>query len=474
MFAMHRFMRRTVWATCCLGMFAGPIRAQGLKCFVLTPPEQLLEGVKQVAIADFTVATNYGSEDDPAARNRRTIDKILTGIERAGDSRRNEDRFADSGSKLADMMIASLLEKDRGVKDVSTGFLGLGKKEGKSFQTGAYTNVFNVVERSQFQKVLDELQLGQSGVVNEATAAQVGQVLGVDAMLIGGVNVAVEKRWIKEVREDKQKVKYEVDCEKLIANVSATVRFVKVETGQVIGSKDSRRKFEQKKCRGEYGSDLATPEAAVDLCLSVIARELVDYFAPRFQEQKIEFAKIEGDEFKRSVEMAKRAIEDYDLNTAYLQLAAIADQDPYNDAAIYNLGALHEIVGNFNKAKEQYTLAFNLKSKEGKYRDALKRITRQTDYWDKLNALGIALQEYQFTASSEEMAVATSARVETKGPRATRHEIKADANPGSATVARVPGEIELQLLETVSGWYKVKLPDGKEGFLPQEAGKVIK
>ena len=116
----------------------------------------------------------------------------------------------------------------------------------------------------------------------------------------------------------------------------------------------------------------------------------------------------------------------------------------------------------------------NLKSKEGKYRDALKRITRQTDYWDKLNALGIALQEYQFTASSEEMAVATSARVETKGPRATRHEIKADANPGSATVARVPGEIELQLLETVSGWYKVKLPDGKEGFLPQEAGKVIK
>ena len=435
MFAMHRFMRRTVWATCCLGMFAGPIRAQGLKCFVLTPPEQLLEGVKQVAIADFTVATNYGSEDDPAARNRRTIDKILTGIERAGDSRRNEDRFADSGSKLADMMIASLLEKDRGVKDVSTGFLGLGKKEGKSFQTGAYTNVFNVVERSQFQKVLDELQLGQSGVVNEATAAQVGQVLGVDAMLIGGV---------------------------------------KVETGQVIGSKDSRRKFEQKKCRGEYGSDLATPEAAVDLCLSVIARELVDYFAPRFQEQKIEFAKIEGDEFKRSVEMAKRAIEDYDLNTAYLQVAAIAEQDPYNDAAIYNLGALHEIVGNFNKAKEQYTLAFNLKSKEGKYRDALKRITRQTDYWDKLNALGIALQEYQFTASSEEMAVATSARVETKGPRATRHEIKADANPGSATVARVPGEIELQLLETVSGWYKVKLPDGKEGFLPQEAGKVIK
>jgi tetratricopeptide (TPR) repeat protein len=295
----------------------------------------------------------------------------------------------------------------------------------------------------------------------------------VDAMLIGAVNVSVENIWVKETREEKNKGKYEVDCEKLITNVSATLRFVNVETGQVIGSTDSRQKSEGKKCRGDYGN-LPTPEAAVDVCLRAAARELVDYFAPRFKEQKIEFAKIEGEEYKRSVEVAKRALEDYDLNTAYVQVAAIAEQDPYNDAAIYNLGALHEVVGNYSKAKEQYALAYNLKSKEGKYRDALKRITKQTDYWAKLNALGITLQEYQFQASSEELAVATSARVETKGPRATRHEIKIDANPGSETVARVPGEIELQLLEAVSGWYKVRLPDGKEGYLPQSSAKVIK
>ena len=76
--------------------------------------------------------------------------------------------------------------------------------------------------------MLDELQLGQSGVVNEATAAQVGQVLGVDAMLIGGINITAENRWIKESRTDKNKNKYEVDCEKLIATTSATLRFVKV------------------------------------------------------------------------------------------------------------------------------------------------------------------------------------------------------------------------------------------------------
>jgi tetratricopeptide (TPR) repeat protein len=472
MFDVRRHTRWPLWAMLYVGVVVNPAGAQGLKCFILTPPEQLLEGVKQIAIADFGVTSHFSADDAPGGR-QRTVDKILGAIDKANEEKKNKDRFADAGSKLADLMIAELLEKDRGVHDVGSGFLGLGKKEGKTFQTGAYTNIFNVVERSQFQRVLEELQLGQSGVVNEATAAQVGQVLGVDAMLIGAVNVSVQDTWVKETREDKNKNKYEVDCEKLVANVGVTVRFVNVETGQVIGSTDSRQKSEDKKCKGDYGN-LPTPEAAVDKCLHAAARELVDYFTPRFKEQKIEFAKIEGEEYKRSVETAKRALSDYDLNSAYVQVAAIAEQDPYNDAAIYNLGALHEVVGNYSKAKEQYTLAYNLKSREDKYRDALKRITKQTDYWSKLNALGIALQEYQFQASSEEMAVATSARVETNGPRATRYEIKTDANPGSETVARVPGEIELQLLETVSGWYKVRLPDGKEGFLPQASAKVIK
>ncbi len=467
-----RLWRAALRAVFALSVIALPAPAQNLKCFVLTPPEQLLEGVKQVAIADFTVTSNY-DEDDAPGGSKKTLDKILNTIEKASEAKRNQNRFADSGSKLADLMMAHLLEKDRGVRDVSSGFLGFSKKEGKTFQTGAYTNVFNVVERSQFQRVMDELQLGQSGVVNEATAAQVGQMLGVEAMLIGTLNVSVEDRWIKETREEKNKGKYEVDCEKLTAHVSATVRFVHVATGQVIGSKDSRQKSEDKKCKGDYGS-LPTPEAAVDKCLQTVGRELVDYFAPRFQEQKFEFAKIENEEFKRSVEVAKRAVEDYDLNTAYAQIAAITAQDPYNDAAAYNLGLLHEAVGNYNKAKEHYNLAFNLKSKEGKYRDALKRITKHTDYWSKLTVLGISLQEYQFQVSSAEMAVAASARVETKGPRTLRHEIKADANPTSATVARVPGEIELQLLDSVNGWFKVRLPDGKEGFLPQAAGKMIK
>ena len=467
-------LQRALWLAGAVIAMAAAAQAQNLKCFVLTPPDQILEGVKQIAIADFTVTSSYDEDPSPEEASKRGLEKILGAVEKMSEAERHKSRFSDSGRKLADLMIADLLQKERGIEAVGSGFLGLSKKEGKSFQTGAYTNVFNVVERSEFQRVIDELQLGQSGVVNEATAAQVGQVLGVDAIIIGSVNVSSENRWIKENREDKKKGKYQVDCEKLVTSTSATIRFVKVSTGQVIGSKDSQQKQEQKKCRGEYGSDLPTPEMAVDKCLNGMAEELVNYFAPRFELQKLDFAKIEGEEFKRAAEIAKKGLEAYDLNTAYVQYAAMVDQDSYNDAANFNVGVLHEAVGNYKKAKEKYDLAFKLKSKEDKYRDALKRMTKQTEYWDQLNLLGISLAEYEFSASTAEMAAATSARIETKGPSSVRHEIKAAPDAASATVARVPGEIELELVEAANGWYRVRLPDGKEGFLQQDRGKMMR
>lgn len=460
-------------AALCL-IFALPLAAQNLKCFILTPPDQILAGVKQIAIADFTVTTSFSEDDSPTEKGKKGLDKILSTVEKISEADKNKGRFSDSGRKLSDAMLSMLIENDRGVRDLGTGFLGLGKKkEGKSFQNGAITNVFSVVERAQFQKVVDELQLGQTGIVNEATASQVGKLLGVDAMIIGNISVAVEDRWLKEQREEKNKGKYQIDCEKLVANVTASIRIVKVETGQVIGSKDDRQKFEKKKCQGEWG-DLPTPEAAVDECLGKVAYNLVNYFAPRFELEKFEFAKLEGDEFKRANDVAKKALEDYDLNTAYLQYAAIVENDSYNDAALFNLGVLYEVVGSYKPAKEKYDLAFNLKSKEDKYRDAIKRAGKQVDFWNELNALGIAITEYQFNVSQQEMAAASRSRIETKGPRATRHEIKAAPDASSATVARVPGEIELELLDAKDNWFKVKMPDGKEGYLPQALGKMIK
>ena len=58
-------------------------------------------------------------------------------------------------------------------------------KEGKTFQKGARTNLYSVVERDQIDKVLKEQHFSNSGIVDDAQATQIGKVLGIDAIISG-------------------------------------------------------------------------------------------------------------------------------------------------------------------------------------------------------------------------------------------------------------------------------------------------
>lgn len=444
--------------------------AQNLKCFILTPPEQLLEGVKQVAILDLAVTTSF-QEDVAPGKEKKGLLGVIEKVAESGKAQ--PQRFSDSATKLADMMIAHLLNDKRGVEAVGSGFLGLASKEGKSFQNGARTNVFGVVERSRLQQIMNEQQLSQSGAISEAQAAQVGKLLGVDAIITGNLSVSAEDRWIKEEREEKNKGKFQVDCNKRVANASATIRIIRVETGQVIGSKQSNHKKDDKKCKGDYG-ELPTADAQVEECLKKISEELADYFAPHFELQKFEFAKLEDDNYKRFHETAKTALERYDIDTAYLQYAAVAEQDPYNHAAQFNLGVMYDIAGDYKHAQEKFAMAAKLKSKEDKYTKAQSRVAKQLAFWDKLNALGISIVERKFEISSEQVQAASIPKIQVVASGSERVEIKAQPNAGGATLVKVPGEIELDLIEAAGDWYKVKLLDGREGFIPKRNAKMLK
>jgi hypothetical protein len=50
---------------------------------------------------------------------------------------------------------------------------------------------FKVMERAQLNRILEEQSLGSSGVIDAATAAQIGKGIGVDAIIIGSVAAAV-------------------------------------------------------------------------------------------------------------------------------------------------------------------------------------------------------------------------------------------------------------------------------------------
>ncbi len=49
------------------------------------------------------------------------------------------------------------------------------------------TGLFNIVERKRLKKIIKEIQMGMTGLVDEETAAQAGKIVGADIMVIGSI-----------------------------------------------------------------------------------------------------------------------------------------------------------------------------------------------------------------------------------------------------------------------------------------------
>jgi len=90
----------------------------------------------------------------------------------------------------------------------------------------AKTGKFIVVERDKLDKIMAEQKLGQSGAVDPNTAAQMGKILGLNAIVTGSISQFGVKKEGKDfiVTQSKQQI---VEC-------TVDIRVVDTETGQVL------------------------------------------------------------------------------------------------------------------------------------------------------------------------------------------------------------------------------------------------
>jgi curli biogenesis system outer membrane secretion channel CsgG len=85
---------------------------------------------------------------------------------------------------------------------------------------------FIVVERDKLDKIMEEQKYGQSGAVDPETAAKVGKILGLNAIVTGSISQFGVKKEGKDfiISESKQQI---VEC-------TVDIRVVDTETGQVL------------------------------------------------------------------------------------------------------------------------------------------------------------------------------------------------------------------------------------------------
>ena len=409
------------------------------RVFVLVPPEQILPGVKKIAVLDFT-----GEGAD--------------------------------GHSFADAVTSRLFEKQRGIQDIKTGgMFGVGShmQEGKTLQQGAFTDVFALIERSRLAQVLQEQRLGQAGVLDEAQAAQVGKVLGVDAIVVGTVSFSVTDQQVREEHtytQNKHQYTRTVSCVNREGLMKARIRIVSAQSGQVLGSVDRPLPVKSKHCDDEQGG-LPTEQSVAEESGRALADAVANYLAPHFELREFELEKIRNKQFEGLGERAAEFAEALRVDEAYAIYKSIHDQDAYSPEVLVDLAILNEVVGNWRQAKEFYDQAFQLKNSDD-HKRGLDRMTRSLSFRDALAQLGVVIQEHTFAAASEDVARATANVVEIRGGGEDRIPIRAQPDDHSAVVASVPGGVTFQVVREEGNWFRVKLLDGKEGYVQKDKAKL--
>lgn len=356
------------------------------------------------------------------------------------------------GREVTDMLTTQLMAKQRGALYTKWTLLGTETHTGRITQPSGSSSIFELAERGQLERVLAEQRLSNSGVVDDAQAAKLGKVLGIDAMLMGSCTYSTglvtegdrRKRWV---------------------SAKVTMKVVDVNTGKVLGIKTAE---ESRESTGAIGEALVGEH---DLAISAYdgaTVALANYINPYYQVYNLPLEKIKVKEFADKAKKARDLVEDrFDLSAGYTIYKSISVADPYCAEALFNLGQINTIAGNFADALEQFKAAAEIDAE--KYGNSVKFAEERINGLDVLATLGVVPGA---VALSTEVSKALANTLQTRGSKADRFNVYPEAKSGSATVAKVPGDTKFEVVEVSGEWVLIKLLGGKQGYISKEDVKL--
>jgi hypothetical protein len=226
---------------------------------------------------------------------------------------------------------------------------------------------FTVVSRDELDRVLKEQKVGVSGVVDDRTAAKIGKVLGVDALVLGQVNQyeAQDRGYTSTTTVGgKKKSRRSVSCTDRTARIDVHVKFVDTATGAVAASHNVKGEKSDSACEGPpKDRDTLLMEAREDMF-----RRFADSVVPGMTRVIRELRTHDDDsgvfgsapvdqQLSRGATYATNG--NWELaREAWEEAVRVA---PSSAAAHYDVGVAYEQQGLLDKAREHYDLAARLR-----------------------------------------------------------------------------------------------------------------
>jgi len=274
---------------------------------------------------------------------------------------------------------------------------------------------YELVERRAIEQVMNEQRLGLSDIVWDETAAEVGRLLGADAIIVGEVSgydvetteykkeetvkvrtdewhYEMRKRWPWSKEKEKVKVyeyeekKVEVTYREKAGTVRVNYRMVDVSTGRVIVARTktasySRKAAESPEELGEIerwmsilgiglAADLPDDGKIISDLLDDVTGQFVAAISPHRVERRKVLDKEGGRCTKRGVQLAQAAMWD----EAIVEWRKAVLNDPRDAAAHNNLGIAYERAARFEDAWQAYREAIRLDPDHLAYRQNMAHL----------------------------------------------------------------------------------------------------
>ena len=230
---------------------------------------------------------------------------------------------------------------------------------------------FTIVSRSDFNKIIKEQKIQNSGLIDQTTAVEVGSLIGAQAIISGNVGRATasdtrfyEERFRCEDKKCKKMVMYRVRCRKRVVGLSAEIRIVDVVHGDIIYADTMKKSRTYKQCNDDSRA-LPTKEIAAQNLATEMADSFTYKLLPHYRSFNVVLLEDPDldytDEQAKLLELSLKYIEQSRFDKAQKFLFELIDataQQSY--VPFYNLGVIKEAEGNYKEAEEYYKVADDL------------------------------------------------------------------------------------------------------------------
>jgi len=233
---------------------------------------------------------------------------------------------------------------------------------------------FNLVDRLILNKVIKEQKRQQNGLFDEQKAAEMGVLLGADALISGAiVSLDMTKTRSREQRKECRKKKckkredytyYKVSCVTSQVDLSVNIRMTQVSSARVLYSKNLQDARAYKNCKDQAPISISKrieAQAMAEKMAALFVRKLVPYYTDSevvlLDDEDLEFTDHEQSLLKNALLFIQQ-----DRLDKAEQLLSDLVRSTRNQSyvAAYNLGVVKEAQGELEQARDYYLLADSL------------------------------------------------------------------------------------------------------------------